>query len=90
MAVWIYPQNYELPAEPEEVVLNAAQRDQVKEGMQTYLNNQAKPVLIKELIEVAQDYIMTNYSIHIRDDVLGLIALEIRDEYGVPEGQEPV
>jgi hypothetical protein len=86
--MWIYPENYETPETPTPVALTTQQRTAIKNKMKQYLNNKGVPVLLKELCEDAHAYIMDNYSKHINVDVLKTIALEIREEYGVPEVPE--
>jgi hypothetical protein len=79
--MWIYPENYETPETPTPVALTTQQRTAIKNKMKQYLNNKGVPVLLKELCEDA-------HSKHINVDVLKTIALEIREEYGVPEVPE--
>ena len=79
--MYIYPENYEIPIEPEKIILTSGQRTAVKTKMKQYLTNQGKPILLKELVETAHAYIFTTYSVHIHDDELKSIALEIREEW---------
>jgi hypothetical protein len=88
--MWIYPENYEVPEKPTPSVLSPQQRTAVKNKMKTYLNNSGKPMLVKELAEDALSYIMTTYDKHINIDVLVDIAVEIREEYGVPVVEEEI
>ncbi|MHC5062173.1 MAG: hypothetical protein ACYTFK_14005 [Planctomycetota bacterium] len=88
MALKIYPQGWIEPPADDPVVLNPTQRALVKTKMKDYVTAQGKPVLIKEIIEEGQRRIANNYpNVHVNDDDLKEIALEIREEWGYP-GQE--
>jgi hypothetical protein len=86
--IYIYPENWVETAPTPTVALTSGQRDTVKAGMKTYVNNEDKPILIKELVEYAQSYILTNYEVHIKDEILGEIALEIQNEWHPPAEPE--
>jgi hypothetical protein len=88
MAIYVYPENYTEPPVPPEVVLTPEQRATVKAGMQTHVTNNGK-MLVRVLIDFAQDYIRQTWGVHIPDQTLEEIALEIREAWGYPgQGEE--
>lgn len=89
MSIYIYPEFWEEPEAPAPVVLTAAQKETMKNRMKTYVNNQNRPILIKELVETAQNYILSTFGKHIPDDILVEIALEIQNEWHPPVVTEP-
>jgi len=89
MRLYVYPENYVKPEDLVKPVLSSQQRLAVKNRMKQYLNSdQSRKLAVKALVTTAQNYILENYGLHIHDSVLKEIALEIRQEYGVPD--EPV
>lgn len=79
--IYVYPENWVEPAPPLKIVLSDAQRLAVKNKMKEYINLKDKPILIKDLAEVAQKFILKNYNVHIQDQVLAEIAIEIQNEW---------
>lgn len=89
MAIYVYPENYTEPPAPPEVVLTTEQRATVKGLMETYITNQDRPILVRDLVDTGQNYIRENYGVHIPDQTLVDIALEIREAWGYPgQGEE--
>lgn len=84
MAIYIYPQNYEEPVIPPPIELTPSERATVKNRMQIYITNQNRPILLRELVDTAQQWLINVHNKHVRDSVLREIALEIREEWGYP------
>jgi hypothetical protein len=76
----IYPENWTQP-EVTEIVLTEEQRLAIKNMMKTYINNAGQPMLVSKLVDVAESYIYTNYSVHVKRKILGQIAIEIQEEW---------
>jgi hypothetical protein len=82
----IYPENWEEPAVASAVTLTAPQRVALKTKMKEYLNNKGVPIQLKELCDIAHDYVLDQVGKHIHDSVFKEVALEIQEEwYPTPE-----
>jgi hypothetical protein len=76
----IYPENWTQP-EVTEIVLTEEQRLAIKDMMKTYINGIGQPILVSKLVDVAESYIYTHYSVHVKRKILGQIAIEIQEEW---------
>jgi hypothetical protein len=81
---YIYPENWIEPEKPEPVTLSPQERGAIKTRMKNYINNQDRPILLKELVQTSQDYILSNYGKHVKDEDLKGIAIEIQNEWHPP------
>jgi hypothetical protein len=86
--ICVYPQNYEKPVEPAEETLTSTERAQLKTRMQTRINNLNAPVPVKELVDDCHEWLAFTFNRHIHWRQIMEIAMEIRSEWGVPDGVE--
>lgn len=75
----VYPKNYTIVNE-EKPVLSAENRARFKNKINQYLTAQNKPMLLKELIDVAEQWIINTYGIHITQREMRAIAMEVKVE----------
>lgn len=78
---YVYPENWVEPEKPSKTELTTQQRQSVKNKMKTYLNNKGKPILLRELIDDANKFVLSDSGKHIHDNIFSAIALEIQDEW---------
>lgn len=84
--IYIYPEDYTIIENPPKDEMSPQLRSAIKTRMKNYVIDQNRPIMIKELLDLAQDRLISEHGKHIHDKILRKIALEIRDEWGVPSG----
>jgi hypothetical protein len=84
MAIYVYPENYVAPPEPEQDTLSAGERATLKTTMQNYIINKDKPILLKELVQTAHEWALNVHNKHLKTADIRAVALEIREEWGYP------